>query len=39
MNVAGLPGTVSSYSFTIATVVMIVLGVGLVLFFRWRKWI
>jgi len=38
MNVAGLPGTVSSYSFTIATLVMVVLGVGLVLFFKWRRW-
>lgn len=39
MNVAGLPGTVSPYSFGITTVVMIALGVGLVVFFRWRKWI
>jgi zinc transporter len=39
MNVAGLPGTTSPSSFTIATLVMIVLGFGLVFFFEWRKWI
>ena len=39
MNVAGLPGTVSPYSFTVSTIVMIGLGFGLVLFFKWRKWI
>lgn len=39
MNVAGLPGTASPYSFAVATVVMIVLGFGLVIFFRWRRWI
>jgi len=39
MNVAGLPGTVSPYGFAVATVVMVVLGIGLVFFFKWRKWI
>jgi zinc transporter len=39
MNVAGLPGTVSPYGFAIATVVMIGLGIGLLLFFKWRKWL
>jgi zinc transporter len=39
MNVAGLPGTASPSSFTIATLVMVALGVGLVFFFKWRKWI
>jgi zinc transporter len=39
MNVAGLPGTVSPYGFVVATVVMVVLGFGLVAFFKWRKWI
>lgn len=39
MNVAGLPGTVSPYGFTIATLVMIALGAGLMLFFKWKRWI
>lgn len=39
MNVAGLPGTVKAYSFTVATLVMVALGVGLLLFFKSRKWI
>lgn len=39
MNVAGLPGTVSPYGFVVATVVMVALGIGLVFFFKWRKWI
>lgn len=39
MNVAGLPGTESSWSFVIAAAAMVLLGVGLTLFFRWKKWI
>ncbi len=38
MNVAGLPGTVSPYSFTFSTIVMVALGAGLAIFFKWRKW-
>lgn len=39
MNVAGLPGTESRWSFAISAVAMVLLGVGLTLFFRWKKWI
>ena len=39
MNVAGLPGTESRWSFAIAVATMVLLGVGLTLFFRWKKWI
>lgn len=39
MNVAGLPGTVNPKGFVFSSIVMVVLGIGLVLYFRWRKWI
>ena len=39
MNVAGLPGTQSPYGFVISALVMVGLGIGLVAFFRWKKWI
>lgn len=39
MNVAGLPGVDNHYGFLISTLVMIGLGIGLVAFFRWKKWI
>lgn len=39
MNVAGLPGTESPYGFMISALVMVGLGIGLVAYFRWRKWI
>ena len=39
MNVAGLPGTESPWSFMISAVTMFLLGVGLTLFFRWKRWI
>jgi len=39
MNVAGLPGTTDSSAFVVSLVVMGLLGVALVLFFRWKKWI
>jgi zinc transporter len=39
MNVAGLPGTVSRYAFTISVAVMIILGLGLAAFFKFKKWI
>jgi len=39
MNVAGLPGTEASYGFTLSAATMIAIGIGLILFFRWKKWI
>jgi Mg2+ and Co2+ transporter CorA len=39
MNVAGLPGTEASYGFAVSAATMIVVGIGLVLIFRWKKWI
>ncbi len=39
MNVAGLPGTVNPDAFLISAVVMVVLGIALVAYFKWRKWI
>jgi zinc transporter len=39
MNVAGLPGTEASYGFTVSAATMIAIGIGLILFFRWKKWI
>lgn len=39
MNVAGLPGTENPAGFTISAAVMIFVGVALVVFFRWKKWI
>jgi zinc transporter len=39
MNVAGLPGTEASYGFAVSAASMVVIGIGLILFFRWKKWI
>jgi len=39
MNVAGLPGTESPYGFIVSAIIMVGLGVLLVVFFRWKKWI
>lgn len=39
MNVAGLPGTEASYGFTVSAATMIVIGIGLILFFRRKKWL
>ncbi len=39
MNVAGLPGTENPAGFTISAAVMISVGIALVVFFRWKKWI
>jgi zinc transporter len=39
MNVAGLPGTDNPNGFLISALVMVVLGIGLVAFFRWKKWV
>jgi zinc transporter len=39
MNVAGLPGTVNPNGFIISAVVMVALGIGLAVFFKFKKWI
>ncbi|MDH3419132.1 MAG: zinc transporter ZntB [Gammaproteobacteria bacterium] len=39
MNVAGLPGTETPYAFFISLTVMGLLGIALVVFFRWKRWI
>jgi zinc transporter len=39
MNVAGLPGTANPYGFLISAAVMIGLGIGLVAYFKWKRWI
>lgn len=39
MNVSGLPGTDAPSGFLYSVILMGLLGVGLVLFFRWKKWI
>jgi zinc transporter len=39
MNVAGLRGTESRWSFAISAVMMVLLGVGLTLFFKRKRWI
>lgn len=39
MNVAGLPGTENPNGFWLSLIVMLVVGVGLVGYFRWKKWI
>ncbi len=39
MNVAGLPGTVTPNGFNYSIVIMVVLGIALIGYFRWRKWL
>ena len=39
MNVAGLPGTENPGSFAYAVVLMTALGIALLFFFKWKKWI
>lgn len=39
MNVAGLPGTENPNGFLISAVVMIVVGIALVGYFKWKRWI
>lgn len=38
MNVSGLPGTESPYGFLVSAVTMAALGLGMGLFFRWKRW-
>lgn len=39
MNVAGLPGTNTPWAFLVSLAIMAGLGVALVAFFKWKKWI
>jgi zinc transporter len=39
MNVSGLPGTQSPYGFIYSSIVMVLLGIGLTLLFKYKKWI
>jgi zinc transporter len=39
MNVAGLPGTQTQSSFWVSLLLMVGLGVVLVVYFKWKKWI
>ena len=39
MNVAGLPGLENPYGFITSVVIMAIFGVGLVAYFKWKKWI
>jgi zinc transporter len=39
MNVAGLPGTDNPAGFIITATTMLLLGIGLVAFFKWKGWI
>lgn len=39
MNVAGLPGTENPGAFTLLVVLMLAIGAGIVLLFRWKKWL
>jgi zinc transporter len=39
MNVAGLPGTENASAFAVLSIAMAALGVGLLVFMRWRRWL
>jgi zinc transporter len=39
MNVMGLPGTENPNAFALTSVAMIALGIGLIVLFRWKKWL
>lgn len=39
MNVAGLPGLENPNGFVISAVIMATFGIGLVIYFKWKKWI
>jgi len=39
MNVAGLPGTANPNGFLFSAIVMALLGVALVVLFRWKRWL
>jgi zinc transporter len=39
MNVGGLPGLESPNGFLISVIVMVVAAAGLLLFFRWKRWL
>ena len=38
MNVGGLPGLESQLGFVWSVVAMVVAAIGLIVFFRWKKW-
>jgi zinc transporter len=39
MNVAGLPGVENPNGFVFSAIAMVVLGVCLITYFKWKKWI
>ncbi|GGZ98109.1 zinc transporter ZntB [Arenicella chitinivorans] len=39
MNVGGLPGVESPYGFVFASLLMVIATLGLISFFKWKKWI
>ena len=39
MNVGGLPGVESPYGFIFASLLMVTATLGLISFFKWKKWI
>jgi zinc transporter len=39
MNVGGLPGTANPIAFAVSVVLMVALGIGLVVLFKWKRWI
>ena len=39
MNVAGLPGTANPAAFFLSLLLMVGLGIGLALLFRWKRWL
>ncbi|HLF30809.1 MAG TPA: zinc transporter ZntB [Xanthomonadales bacterium] len=39
MNVAGLPGTAHPSSFNLITAMMLAIAIGILLLFRWKKWL
>ena len=39
MNVAGLPGTENPWAFGILVALMVSIGCGILLLFRWKRWL
>jgi magnesium transporter len=39
MNVARLPGTENPWSFALLVGLMLAIGAGILLLFRWKKWL
>ena len=38
MNTAGLPGSENTMGFWIVTALMLLIGIGILLAFRWKRW-